>query len=723
MKRLFFIFALMTIALSLTAQALNDYRSVGSGAWNTLSTWEYWNGSAWVTPTVIPTNSSNNILIRAPHIVTVLINVAADQLIVEPGATLTISSGNFTVNNGAPTPDVWVYGTLRITNTGAVTSTSATLWIDGTCEFDRNGGNLPLATWRSGSTLEIIGLTTTLPGNRTQTFHNLTWNCPNQSANLNPTGTSFRVINGLFKVVSTGTGILTWTSSNTNTKTLGAWEQTGGTVRMTDGAANIVVHLNGDFTMSGGLLTETGTATGCGWIFQGAGHQTFYKTGGTISETISFTVNNGSVMDVADQPLVSGGSFTLSYGGSLHSRSPQGITLSGSTGSIQVTGTRSYNTGAYYNYEGITAQVTGDGLPSEIAGLTIDNPSGVTLTNPVQVVGTTSILSGDLSGSFETDGFYSPATYYLEITETGELINGFSVSVSTPLLFPAYVNRRWNLSGSYNGYKTITFWWDENDDLAYDWIGLNAAPAAFNGVQMYPGWYDVSMDPRWLSVDVESSLSKALWTIGRDDEQTLPIELSSFTATATAQNTVMLSWVTQSETNAAGFYIYRSAVNDLKDALRVSPLINATNSSAQTVYRFEDADVESGLWYYWLQNVDLSGDAVFHGPISYSITLPPEGSMPPIPVYTKLQAIFPNPFNPLVNITYSIADPVPVRFDIYTIRGQLVRSYDQGFRGKGNYHFSWDGRDSNGTASPSGLYLIRMTAGSKVSTAKALLKK
>ena len=124
----------MTILLSLSAQSLNDYRSVASGNWDTLATWQYWNGSAWVTPAVRTTSASNSITVRNPH----------------------------------------------------------THWIDGTREYDRNGGNIPLASWRSSSTLNINGLTTTLPGNRTQTFQNLTWNCPGQTANFNSTGTASR---------------------------------------------------------------------------------------------------------------------------------------------------------------------------------------------------------------------------------------------------------------------------------------------------------------------------------------------------------------------------------------------------------------------------------------------------------------------------------------------------------------------------------------------------
>src|SRR5690606_18218950 len=50
--RLFFFVLFFLFAKSvLYAQSVNDYRSAGSGNWSTTSTWQRWNGSAWVTPT------------------------------------------------------------------------------------------------------------------------------------------------------------------------------------------------------------------------------------------------------------------------------------------------------------------------------------------------------------------------------------------------------------------------------------------------------------------------------------------------------------------------------------------------------------------------------------------------------------------------------------------------------------------------------------------------
>jgi len=56
---------------------------------------------------------------------------------------------------------------------------------------------------------------------------------------------------------------------------------------------------------------------------------------------------------------------------------PEGFSAEGLTGSIQVSGTRTYNSAVNYVYSGSVPQVTGSGLPSVVKKLIIQNSSGV----------------------------------------------------------------------------------------------------------------------------------------------------------------------------------------------------------------------------------------------------------------------------------------------------------------------------------------------------------
>ncbi len=44
-------FTMLTGAFSVSAQNIGDYRSIASGNWTALATWQYYNGTSWVTPT------------------------------------------------------------------------------------------------------------------------------------------------------------------------------------------------------------------------------------------------------------------------------------------------------------------------------------------------------------------------------------------------------------------------------------------------------------------------------------------------------------------------------------------------------------------------------------------------------------------------------------------------------------------------------------------------
>jgi len=94
--------------------------------------------------------------------------------------------------------------------------------------------------------------------------------------------------------------------------------------------------------------------------------------------------------------VLSGGSFTLDAGGILGIGSPAGITASAAAGNIQTT-IRSFDAGGFYIYNGVAAQVTGDGLPSRVGQLTINNSTGVALSADVAVAYLLNLNSGALS--------------------------------------------------------------------------------------------------------------------------------------------------------------------------------------------------------------------------------------------------------------------------------------------------------------------------------------
>ena len=94
-----------------------------------------------------------------------------------------------------------------------------------------------------------------------------------------------------------------------------------------------------------------------------------------------------------------------------------------------------------------------------------------------------------------------------------------------------------------------------------------------------------------------------------------------------------------------------------------------------------------------------------------------------IPKKYSLQKIYPNPFNPITNITYGLPENANVKIIIYDLSGKQVQSLVNGIQGPGYHSVDWNADNYS-----SGMYLVRMytnesTFGEYVSTQKILLIK
>jgi len=209
-----------------------------------------------------------------------------------------------------------------------------------------------------------------------------------------------------------------------------------------------------------------------------------------------------------------------------------------------------------------------------------------------------------------------------------------------------------------------------------------------------------------------------------ENDATLPVELSSFTANINSQGGITVMWATQSETGVNGYYINRATVNNLSEALRISSLIPASNTSQQQVYVYNDNELyEPGTYYYWLEIQDIDGVVSYYG--SRSVTFGGNGNngTPEIPLVTGIRSIYPNPFNPSATIMYELDQPANVNIEIYNNRGQIVRSFNLGQQEKNRYKLLWDGTDNSGSACGTGIYFVKMQAGKETFVKKAALVK
>jgi len=205
-----------------------------------------------------------------------------------------------------------------------------------------------------------------------------------------------------------------------------------------------------------------------------------------------------------------------------------------------------------------------------------------------------------------------------------------------------------------------------------------------------------------------------------DDDASLPVTLSTFTAQY-LNDAPTLCWTTQSETNNAGWNIYRGETSEAlsnEEAyqlnLSLGLIPGAGSTSEPTDYSFEDVfPIYLGTTYfYWLESVDYSGESEIYGPISLTI---PENewenpNSPEIPKPYGLHQNYPNPFNPNTEISFMMKESCIGELIIYNIKGQKIKTIFSNLSITGDelLIYNWDGNDESGKEVSSGVYYYKL---------------
>jgi len=114
---------------------------------------------------------------------------------------------------------------------------------------------------------------------------------------------------------------------------------------------------------------------------------------------------------------------------------------------------------------------------------------------------------------------------------------------------------------------------------------------------------------------------------------------------------------------------------------------------------------------YWRQPGDTTGMGPMHPD---AVTRPFAGS----PVSSLIARNFPNPFNPVTTISYSIPMAGRVRLTVFDVTGREMENLVDGFQPAGTYSVPWDG-----SAFASGIYFYRVTVGDLSFTSRMVLMK
>ncbi|MBM2841007.1 MAG: FlgD ig protein, partial [Bacteroidetes bacterium] len=128
------------------------------------------------------------------------------------------------------------------------------------------------------------------------------------------------------------------------------------------------------------------------------------------------------------------------------------------------------------------------------------------------------------------------------------------------------------------------------------------------------------------------------------------------------------------------------------------------------------------------RQASVSLNSAFNGVLPlFTGSLPKQGigvsSNDKIPTTFVLYQNYPNPFNPTTQIQYGLPKQSNVKLTIHNLLGQEVARLVEGEQEAGFHEVQWSGRNANGTAVASGVYLYRIHARDFVKTSKMLFLK
>ncbi len=152
------------------------------------------------------------------------------------------------------------------------------------------------------------------------------------------------------------------------------------------------------------------------------------------------------------------------------------------------------------------------------------------------------------------------------------------------------------------------------------------------------------------------------------------------------------------------------------------PMTIANSGSAINMDRYE---ADFSLYAPGVTDVFYRGQRIYVNEVGGYLTRDTAASVddPVVPAHTINVASYPNPFNPSTTIAVEIPAPSNVEAAIFDTSGRLVKRLWNGPLSSGVRTFHWNGESSTGDRVASGVYFVKVTAGSASRTVKITVLK
>ena len=178
--------------------------------------------------------------------------------------------------------------------------------------------------------------------------------------------------------------------------------------------------------------------------------------------------------------------------------------------------------------------------------------------------------------------------------------------------------------------------------------------------------------------------------------QTLPVELTSFTASV-INNKIVLNWQTNSEVNNYGFDVERSTISN-NNWKKIGFIEGSGTTTEQHSYSYTDNEILSGKIFYRLKQTDNDG--------SYKFSSIVEVDAGEFPGEFVLNQNYPNPFNPTTKISFIVKNSQSVELKVYnTLGNQVATLFDDKAEANKVYEVEFKAKEFS-----SGIYFYTLKA-------------
>ena len=378
------------------------------------------------------------------------------------------------------------------------------------------------------------------------------------------------------------------------TKTAGTLTNNG-TLSIKDGGNNIYHNLISNSTITNLTLAKTGTGT----VYVNQASLTI-TTLVFSSATTTLEIESGKTLILPNNITIAAGELKITGGGTLEMANGRTITVAG--GTFRIAGTAD-SFPQNIASKGVV-QVTGGGANSysftatsgtvDLVGFQFDR-LGVNGLN----IGGSTVIS-NLSGGQLTN----LSTTYASVK---------AIQINTSGSIPATatnVGWSWGAFNSFNPANVGT----PTSASAYKLISSTGCASQSIDFTGWTGdWYESQP-----TFDVSTKVSTVASCTVNLGASASAISLLSLEAVA-FNGAIDLRWRTNAERTHLGFNVYKSDLFSAQfQQVNKSLIRNLKNSgSNQVSYRFIDQDVTNNqIYYYYIEDVDINGKKVLHGPVS-----------------------------------------------------------------------------------------------------------